>query len=296
MKYINPSFSEICELDFYTKIALVAHNCYQVDRNDKPKEFVKRLIGFKHLAMIEHYHFVADISKSFYQELINFNSPFLILVNKNDKYYVNFTLRILLEDYESKKSKVLEGLISLLPDDIIELFPNFTKSISFNGKLLTEDEVNNLPYDLFYKLKDVSLKIITDRGVTHELVRHRLASYAQESTRYCNYAKNKFGNELTFITPLDYDLHKQDYDKTFSFIEKEYIYMINDLRMTAEMARAILPNKLKASIIITANIEEFDKIFALRLDPHAHPDIRLVFKPIKEYFINKGYLQNGKTF
>lgn len=289
MKYIKPSFEEILLDNPYDFIALVGHNCYQVDRSNDNEAFVKRLINNRHLAMVEHYNFNAEISHELFNDLILENNKFIKLVCDKDKFYVSFTLRVLLETFDTNNVSPICKLISLLPSDIIALFDGYSK-IDIDGKLMTEDEVNILSTKFYDVLKHVTIKMITDRGVTHEIVRHRLCSFAQESTRYCNYAKEKFGNELTFIEPIDYCDNKSSYDQTFSFLEKEYLAMI-DKGVTPELARSILPNKLKASIIITANIAEWKSIFELRTSPRSHPDMREIMIPIKDYFVNKGYLR-----
>ncbi len=289
MKYIKPSFEEILLDNPYDFIALVGHNCYQVDRSNDNEAFVKRLINNRHLAMVEHYNFNAEISHELFNDLILENNKFIKLVCDKDKFYVSFTLRVLLETFDTNNVSPICKLISLLPSDIIALFDGYSK-IDIDGKLMTEDEVNILSTKFYDVLKHVTIKMITDRGVTHEIVRHRLCSFAQESTRYCNYAKEKFGNELTFIEPIDYCDNKSFYDQTFSFLEKEYLAMI-DKGVTPELARSILPNKLKASIIITANIAEWKSIFELRTSPRSHPDMREIMIPIKDYFVNKGYLR-----
>lgn len=119
-------------------------------------------------------------------------------------------------------------------------------------------------------------KIITDRGVTHELVRHRLASYSQESTRYCDYNASKFNKELTFIKPpgLSNDALYL-WDEAMLFAEECYLDM-RMFGMKPQIARSVLPNSLKAEIFISANFREWMHIFKLRTSPAAHPQIRQV--------------------
>ena len=136
----------------------------------------------------------------------------------------------------------------------------------------------------------VSVDIICDRGVTHELVRHRLCSYSQESTRYCNYAADKFGRELTFIRPswvvatsseepVDESEKYQDWLAHMFACEKAYMAML-DHGASAQEARAVLPNSLATKIAMTANLREWAHIFKLRCDLPAHPDMRQVMKMI----------------
>jgi len=119
-----------------------------------------------------------------------------------------------------------------------------------------------------------SFRIITDRGITHEIVRHRIASYAQESTRYCNYSKDKFGNECSFIEPPELD-DKQigQWLHACKTAEKCYFDMLW-LECSPQIARSVLPNSLKTEIIMTANLREFRHFITLRGARAAHPQIR----------------------
>lgn len=122
----------------------------------------------------------------------------------------------------------------------------------------------------------ITVRFICDRGVTHELVRHRIASYSQESTRYCNYSNDKFGNELTFIKPCFWNEDNEQYAlwlETMSFIEKQYNAMM-EKGAKPEEARSILPNSLKTEIVVTMNLREWRHYFKLRTAPAAHPQIR----------------------
>lgn len=128
----------------------------------------------------------------------------------------------------------------------------------------------------------ITVRFICDRGVTHELVRHRIASYSQESTRYCNYSNDKFGNELTFIKPCFWDENTEDgkakmevWAEALKDIEKQYFKLI-EMGAKPEEARSILPNSLKTEIVVTMNIREWRHYFRLRTSERAHPQIREV--------------------
>ena len=135
----------------------------------------------------------------------------------------------------------------------------------------------------------VTFKIICDRGISHEIVRHRIASYSQESTRFCNYSTSKFGNELTFIKPcfwnIEFECSDEDelqdskntqiwYD-TMATAEKRYEYLIRN-GMSPQEARSILPNSLKTEIVMTANLREWRHFLKLRTDKVAHPQMRQI--------------------
>lgn len=143
----------------------------------------------------------------------------------------------------------------------------------------------------------VSVLFTCDRGVTHEIVRHRVASYAQESTRYVNYSKDKFGNEIGYIDiaggiALDTkmkDLPVETIDAIISewhqaCIDAEKHYMkILELGATPQIARSVLNNSTKSDINVTMNLREWRHFFELRCDTPAHPQMReLVIPLLKE--------------
>lgn len=148
---------------------------------------------------------------------------------------------------------------------------------------------------------DITVKFTCDRGVSHELVRHRLASFAQESTRYCNYSKDKFGNELTFIIPSwlnwnEQTIHDGDFKKSGSgsidsqiFIhsllkaENDYMSLIHE-GWTAQQARMILPMSIKTEINMKCNLREWRHFLNLRCSQAAHPDIRVLALDLLKQF------------
>jgi thymidylate synthase (FAD) len=135
----------------------------------------------------------------------------------------------------------------------------------------------------------ITVRFVCDRGVTHELVRHRIASYSQESTRYCNYTNDKFGNELTFIKPCFWNEDDEAYKlwlETMSHIEKQYNKMI-ELGAKPEEARSILPNSLKTEIVVTMDLREWRHYFKLRTAERAHPQIREISIALLEEFKQK---------
>ena len=137
--------------------------------------------------------------------------------------------------------------------------------------------------------ESISVRIICDRGVTHELVRHRVASYSQESTRYCNYSNDKFGNELTFIERCFWQKESKQYklwENQMKQAEDNYIELINE-GATPQEARSILPNSLKTEIVVTMNLREWRHFFKLRTAPDAHPQMIEIAKMILDLFKEK---------
>ena len=128
------------------------------------------------------------------------------------------------------------------------------------------------------------VKFVTDSGVSHELVRHRLASFCQESTRYCNYGGEKFGEQITVIRPSTWDawkdVQKEDWTKAVAESETKYLLMVAR-GSTPQQARSVLPNSLKTEIVMRTNFREWRHIFQLRaLSKAAHPDMRNLMIPL----------------
>lgn len=132
----------------------------------------------------------------------------------------------------------------------------------------------------------ITVRFICDRGVTHELVRHRIAAYSQESTRYCNYSKDKFDNQLTFIEPFFFLGKKHEYNSWENMCSSSEASYFNLLRLgaTPQEARSVLPNSLKTEIVMTANPREWRHVFTMRTSNAAHPQIRQVMCPLLAEF------------
>lgn len=125
---------------------------------------------------------------------------------------------------------------------------------------------------------NVSLKFVCDRGVSHEIVRHRVASYCQESTRYCNYSKGEFGGEITVIEPLYLTpgtVAYKTWEDACAASENAYFELL-EWGCSPQEARAVLPNSLKTEVVMTANLREWRHFFRLRCSPAAHPQMREV--------------------
>jgi len=129
--------------------------------------------------------------------------------------------------------------------------------------------------------------VVCDRGVTHEIVRHRVASYSQESTRYCNYAQEKFGSEITVVDPFFFDFDKKlTWKNACEDAEKAYFELMSnnwpqfEKSVTPQEARSVLPNSLKTEIVVTFNMREWRHFFKLRCSAKAHPQMRQVAIPL----------------
>lgn len=129
----------------------------------------------------------------------------------------------------------------------------------------------------------ITVKFYCSRGCSHELVRHRHCGFAQESSRYCSYNKDKFGNKITVIKPNDFKIGSSEYIMWKESMERSgqaYFDLKNMLKVQNDMARGVLPTDLKTEIVVTASIREWRAIFDLRCSEKAHPEIRNVMKSL----------------
>lgn len=144
-------------------------------------------------------------------------------------------------------------------------------------------------HDAMLEHASVTVKFVVDRGISHELVRHRMASFAQESTRYCNYIKDDFGSEIIFIIPKYLDGESAAYDAWKSVMEycEDAYFKLLDIGLTPQEARAVLPNSTKTEVVMTANLREwrhFFKLRALGTTGKPHPQMLEVTIPLLEDF------------
>lgn len=309
MKFVNPSAEVICtyKQEPLTFIEKVARTCYKSQSSGQSAEkFVSTLIKSKHYAMLEHYHVPVKFSLSQYSELM-YNSRLLsrllsmdlmkylnICEMEYDKsaYYVTGSFRAFLEFIENCNSSgfdVAYPLQSALHGQFPSIFPPSDKSshsgidvVSWDQFIEDVNDVVNVPSrrkSILMKSLPLSVKFICDRGVSHELVRHRDASFAQESTRFCNYSTSKFDNEVTFIRP---DMSSSEYQVVNLYNASESAYMsLIQSGVSPQVARRVLPNGVKTEIWVTAIESEWSHILDLRLvgtTGAPHPDMKAVME------------------
>lgn len=289
MRLIKPSF-EIWEQELslegvYKQIERAGRVCYKSEdkiAEGTAKAFVDRMIASGHGAMLEHgtvYLEIPDYGVSRLKFEKYMRNPYSTSISSDvDSSYITTNLRVLVE----------------------------------NGWL------NDLEYQCEpteYHEKRITVKFVCDRGVSHEFVRHRVFSFAQESTRYCNYSKGKFGYQLTCIIPSwlgleegSYSLEdvEEKYDKCLiidrcknaeeaSFVralchaEREYFDLL-ELNWKAQQARDVLPNSLKTELVMTGTIKQWEGFFKLRDAGSAHPQAYELAHPLHEEFIKRGYV------
>mgnify|MGYP004526441615 FL=1 len=189
-----------------------------------------------------------------------------------------------------------EILTPINGDEILKLIELAGRTCYKSDNLITPDSAKNFVekiaqrgHESVIEHYNITVRFICNRGFTHELVRHRLAAYSQESTRYCNYNKDKFGSEITVIKPFEINEDTKEYDlwkEAMQNAEKSYMAMIEN-GSKPENARGVLPIDIKTEIVITTNLREWKHIFKLRTSKAAHPSMRELMIPLLKEFKEK---------
>lgn len=280
----------------FRMIEVAGRTCYKSEdkiTDGSAKAFVDMLIDKGHTAMLEHGTvYLAMPSDNIPQELKYFiiNSAYTSctkVFHKDEPYlYATTNYRVI---FENNMHQLLKYQI--------------------NEEQFIMDTLSHL-------CRRVTVRFICDRGVSHEFVRHRVFSFAQESTRFCNYSKDKFGNELTFILPCwmddsltgnygtgDAGHYNIDYlcDDSASlyllhnFVDAEQAYFrLLDRGWTPQQARTVLPNALKTELIMTGTEGQWLDFFRLRCAPNAHPQARELALDLQRQFIDEGYIADSE--
>lgn len=266
-------------------IEIAGRTCYKSEdkiTENSSREFVERMINSGHGAMLEH-------GTVYLAMPIETLIP--IQANGWGKYTTNpYSIGGKICEIEDGERRV---------------------AITTNLRVLVEnnrlDDLQYICEPTEYHERRVTVKFICDRGVSHEFVRHRVFSFAQESTRYCNYGKDKFGNELTFIFPIwmneellksygSYHTVARSHTPESIFIaglnraENDYLALIN-MGWKPQEARAILPNALKTELVMTGFVSDWQHFFQLRCAGSAHPQARELAVPLHEAFKNRKLIE-----
>ena len=181
-------------------------------------------------------------------------------------------------------------------DEILKRIEEYGRVCYKSENRITEDSAKRFVENLIKRGHEsvlehisVTVKFVCDRGVSHEIVRHRLASYSQESTRYCNYSKGDFNGEITVIEPCFLVPGTAGYDMWYKACQmaEQYYFSMLDWGCMPEEARAVLPNSLKTELVMTANLREWRHFFKLRTSKAAHPQMRELTVPLLSEFKEK---------
>ena len=307
MKLIKASFNIIEQgpsIDgIYKIIEQAGRVCYKSEdkiTEDSAKGFVGRMVKSGHGAMLEHgtvylkipYGTMDDRGEFSNEPIVikYIDNPYSVVINnsENDYWYITSNYRVIIE----------------------------------NGWI---DDLQYLCEPTEFHAKRITVHFICDRGVSHEYVRHRVFSFAQESTRYCNYSKDKFGNELTYICPcwLDYDrvqelteianrdnkeVYRMGHDESLSMEERGLCSFVYDMSnhehgylfqisvgWKPQEARAVLPNALKTELVMTGFVSDWEKFFRLRSriakTGKPHPQAQELADPLMDEFVKRGIME-----
>ena len=245
----------------YKQIELAGRTCYKSEdkiTEDSAKGFVDRMLKSKHGAMLEH--------GTVYLKLIYEGDAYTAFVGPDYEYVKVFK--------NNKYSKVVE----------VNTNEARIYYVTTNLRVLAENDIMEcldfISEPTEHHEKRITARFTCDRGVSHEIVRHRVMSFAQESTRYCNYGKDKFGCELTFIRPSWYDKTLENkhggFEKFLEGAQSLYISLLDQGYLPQE-ARACLPNALKTEIVVTGFESDWEHFFSLRSPKYGaqgvHPDM-----------------------
>lgn len=318
MKLIKPSFeiwNQPTSLEgVYKQIEKVGRVCYKSEdkiTEGSAKPFVDRMIKSGHCAMLEH--------GTVYLKVTN-KGLYLCNYDKNhieDKYINNPYSKVVFgkypkyNSYEEKLKATQEVYITTNYRVLVE-----------NGWL---DDLKYICEPTEFHERRVTVHFVCDRGVSHEFVRHRVMSFAQESTRYCNYSKNKFDNELTFIIPNWSQIPEGNYPchinrgsaefitegqnfkdrgideagklliMNFGIVEHDYMTLLKYFNWKPQEARTVLPNSLKTELVVTGFVSDWNHFFDLRARGTTgapHPQAKELVEPLMKEFIVRKYINN----
>lgn len=282
VQILNPTGYTI--KDIYKSIELASRTCYKSENlitEDSAEKFVNMIKDRQHTAMLEHGTVYLHINWPY-------RSPSPLI-----KYSIN--------PYS----------ITKYVDNTYDIYVTTNYRVLYENNWL--DDLQYLCEPTEYHEKRLSVRFICDRGILAEFTRHRMFSFAAESTRYCNYSKSKFNNEITFIIPCWTNIPEGDYGSRVHpkivqrgwhdgiaqifinncrYSEESYFQLLNE-GWTPQQARSVLPNSLKTELIMTGTVEQWKGFFKLRCDKAAHPQARELAIPLKEEFIKMGLLHDN---
>ena len=284
--------------DIYKSIEIAGRTCYKSKMSDDPESFVQKMINSDHLAMLEHGTVYLNIRLGIPIVDPGFvEKTSIIQVFKSDPYSrVNrYNELVQLDDGTQANidSYAITTNYRVFVERIVRGDFEFGSVEKYVLSFLCEPTEHHDQRCTF--------KIICDRGVSHELVRHRVFSFAQESTRYCNYTKDQFGSELSFIIPVHLNIPEGEWYgdgstnesnillTSLARAEQDYIYLIN-CGWQPQQARAVLPSALKTEVIMTGYEKDWQYFIALRYNGTTgapHPDMKRVASFIADHFEQK---------
>lgn len=310
MKIVNAAFEFITEQNPYKKIEICGRTCYKSEDKitaNSAEKFVAGVIKSGHESVLEHAEYIImcdTVSFEGYLDIckrIECSTPETVMLRStsiNERNIISGNVRMW-RDFmrmckKLNKFPVFLGLfrdrmfldVNPIPQDFV-LSEIQKKFAHFIEKSDLEQGIERLTH------MTETVRFVCDRGISHEIVRHRKSSFSQESSRYCNYGKAKFGNEITVIKPCfwdDSDYKYQLWEQAAYKSEEMYFELLSN-GATPQEARSVLPNSLKTELVMTTNIAQWRHFLYLRTPKTAHPQMRELAIPLlKAYQIKYPYL------
>lgn len=278
---IKPSVERIDEKDNLKRIELAGRVCYKSEKKiteGSALEFCQRIIERGHTSVLEHSNLIVKVPDPVFGWIVNAVSAYEMVTDKRamliydcceDGYIVSGNVRAWLDVIRQGSYTLGFAGDPILDNDCVE---------DLTPYIITIDDV---PENVRSRHHRITLRIICDRGVSHELVRHRVMSFSQESTRYVNYGKRGY----TFIEPWWWE-HQNGVLKHFMLSEMKHSISVYDAMIgegaTPQLARAVLPNQIKTEVVVTATPRQWAEFLKLRLAKGAHPDMQRVAHLVRE--------------
>ena len=303
MRIIEPSFTILDELDQQSlpvRIEFCGRICYKSENridSDSAIPFVRKMAENGHNSVLEMgvLTLVVTCATARSDSQRSSSLPTQILADRPPGRQSVADHRLhpdLSRDAAFFTPKILSPVPS--PSTLKEQHPYFFDTLPINdttgkdcvgvtiAKMALKD-VEQLAAPLHAKHRYLAVKFIVNRAVTHELVRHRPCTFLQESQRYCRYSADKFGNEVTFIKPVFFEEHSEEFTvwkQSMEAMEAQYFRLLQT--SSPQAARTVLPNSCKTEIIVYANLLEWQHILSLRTSPAAEPSMREVMIPLAQ--------------
>jgi thymidylate synthase (FAD) len=303
MNFVRHSVTRIEENDRLKKIELCGRLAYKSE--DKISEsssfkFVNNIVKSKHHSVLEHGSIILKVNWFHYLKLKTIRSNYLNFSHVKGRYLVSANVRAWMDiiTKDPKKRNWIAETILFHDGSCIPFFCDIEGVDWMHPEPVTNSNVINeselLVGEEEYAHKRISYRFITNRAISHMIVRHRVMSVIMESQRYCNYSKGKFNSTITYCIPHWCKSIKEGTAAVgFKYIPKEDIlisalqnaeetyFKLLEIGEKAEDARDVLPNATKTEIIVTGNVNQWEHFLSLRTPNSAHPEIRALAKQIK---------------
>jgi thymidylate synthase (FAD) len=263
------------------------------------KTFIDRMLQSGHESVLEHGNYVFELRIEDYQETIKLYNSLPFEIYKEEGYSGRLRFSLYNKPIVSGNIRGWRDFIRVCMSELETVpvwvnaqfgdnpaFADLGLLVPFSAyryKALSREDLTSAEAEIHWT---ETVHIICSRAISHELVRHRALSPTQESQRYCNYSKGKFGGEITFIEPLWVKDSVKDvlWRKSMQYAEGDYLHLVNSHNMQPQEAREVLPNSTKTELVMTGTLGEWKHFFFLRCADDAHPEARRIAIPLREEF------------